>query len=522
MEKWREDAQPEQPASKTDPVETDPVEDDQVEGDRSASGGSAAGHGTWFSRDVPGRTGGANDVAAARTASRAADPDDRAGLEDRVAPDDTKATSTTMNTTPPPGGTSKVPAPGVTSGMPAQRGPEWAHREKRAQRATPTHPVASEGPEGPEGRADPEETRGLRIRPRTTPASSSAGSTGFTARLSAQVPATPRPPRTSLRDPWQEGAETSVLPPAASGPTLPVPATTGPTRTLSAVGTDTDTDTNAGAAVSTAAGADATEHTHDPHEVTIQLDAVRFGDGVLRAMPGKHRSGAGPDVADGPVFVDESGRRSRLYRRIGLAVGLACAAYAVVIVATLLSGNSNAPWVPVPGQEQELPAGKVETSPRPTEPDASPGSSTDPAPGTGPTAEDAGTGTLPSPGADLPAGGAPVAEGGAGETTAPAATPERTAPGPGTGAGAGGSTTTTAPAEPPAASAPADPTAPPGGTGTDPADSPAGEEPVAEEPAGADDLAHAPAEAPAVAAEPPAAQSHPSTAPTAPSPEHVL
>ncbi|WP_345584882.1 hypothetical protein [Streptomyces prasinosporus] len=84
------------------------------------------------------------------------------------------------------------------------------------------------------------------------------------------------------------------------------------------------------------------------------------------------------------MFVDESGRRVRLYRRIGLAVGLACAGYAVVMVATLLSGNSDAPWMPVPGQ-QERPAGKVETSPRPEETGAAPGSGTGLSPGGTPT-----------------------------------------------------------------------------------------------------------------------------------------
>ncbi|MCZ9344788.1 bi-functional transferase/deacetylase, partial [Streptomyces sp. TRM76130] len=66
------------------------------------------------------------------------------------------------------------------------------------------------------------------------------------------------------------------------------------------------------------------------------------------------------------VFVDESGRRGRLYRRIGIAVGLACAVYAVVMVVTLLSGNSDAPWLPVPGKEDGNPAGKVDTTPLPT------------------------------------------------------------------------------------------------------------------------------------------------------------
>ncbi|MFE9925652.1 hypothetical protein ACFYQA_30035 [Streptomyces sp. NPDC005774] len=461
MEQWREDAQPERPRTGTED------EAGLVEDDRPASGSFATDHGTWFSRGVPDRTAGANDGTVARTVSRAAGPDDRAGLKDRVAPDDTKATTTTMSATPPPDGTDKMPAPLAT----------------------------------PEDPATPEETRALRSKPHTTATPPSTGSTGFTARLSTQSPGTPRPPRATLRDPWQEGDGTTVFAPAAA--TLSVPAT--------GAAADMDVDADAGT----------TEHTHDPHEVTIQLDAVRFGDGVLRATPGKHRIGAGPDVADGPVFVDESGRRSRLYRRIGLAVGLACAAYAIVIVATLLSGNSNAPWLPVPGQDQEQPAGKVETSPRPAEPDASPGagSGTGLTPGAEPAVGDADT--LPSPGASLPAGGAPVAEGESGRTTGPSSTPTRTTPGPGTGVGG---PTTTAPAVPPAASAPADPPAPSGSTdtGTDPTTPPAGEDPGAEEPAGADDLAHGPAEAPAVAAENPAAPPNPSTAPTAPSPEHVL
>ncbi|MEF9904246.1 hypothetical protein [Streptomyces sp. P9-A2] len=483
MEQWREDAQPERSGTED--------EADPVEGDRPDSGSSAADRGTWFSRGAPGRTAGANDGTAARTAPRAADPDDRAGLDDRVAPDDTKATTTTMSATPPPGGTSKVPAPGGTSRMPAQRGPEKA---TPTWGAAPTFPAASEDPEGPE---DPEETRVLRIKPHslpTPPSTGSAGSTGFTARLSDRSPGTPRPPRASLRDPWQEGAETSVLPPAAAAPTTAMPA--------AAVDVD----------------ADSTEHTHDPHEVTVQLDAVQFGDSVLRATPGKHRAGTALEAADGPVFVDESGRRSRLYRRIGLAVGLACAAYAIVIVATLLSGNSNAPWVPVPDQEQEQPAGKVETSPEPAEPDASPDSGTGLTPGTEPVTGDADT--LPSPDAGLPAGGAPAAENGSGETTGPSSAPTRTTPGPGTGVG--GAPTTTAPAVPPVATQPAAPTTPSGGTGTDPTTPPAGEDPGDEEPAGAGNLAQAPAEAPAVAAENPAAPPNPSTAPTAPSPEHVL
>lgn len=106
-------------------------------------------------------------------------------------------------------------------------------------------------------------------------------------------------------------------------------------------------------------------HTHDPHEVTVQLDGV--GRQVEELLVRQAKEGADAGAGDGPVFVDETGRRSRRYRRIGMVVGTACAVYAVVIVATLLSGNSDAPWLPVPGQADEQPAGKVDTSPLPAE-----------------------------------------------------------------------------------------------------------------------------------------------------------
>ncbi|MFE2536220.1 hypothetical protein [Streptomyces sp. NPDC059371] len=150
---------------------------------------------------------------------------------------------------------------------------------------------------------------------------------------------------------------------------------------------------------------------HDPHEVTIQLDsASREAD----ARPGRTAAGragrrgrAGKDVpgttesTDGPVFVDASGRRSRRFRRLGMLVAVACAVYAVVIVATLLSGNSNAPWLPVPGQEEDTPAGKVETSPLPTQSVNPAGRGAATAPGAPATAVD---GTTPSPGSSASSG----------------------------------------------------------------------------------------------------------------------
>ncbi len=174
---------------------------------------------------------------------------------------------------------------------------------------------------------------------------------------------------------------------------------------------------------------DSAEHTHDPHEVTVQLDAVLLGDGFVRQV----KEGAGPEAAaDRPVFVDESGRRSRRYRRIGMAVALACGVYAVVIVATLLSGNSNAPWLPVPGQKEDQPAAQVDTPPQPEQsaPSASAGAAT---PGSTPATDEA---TAPSPGVSprRPAAPADAADPGRPGTTAkpsPAAT--RTAPAPGTG-----------------------------------------------------------------------------------------
>ncbi|MBK3630180.1 hypothetical protein JHN59_36350, partial [Streptomyces sp. MBT49] len=101
-------------------------------------------------------------------------------------------------------------------------------------------------------------------------------------------------------------------------------------------------------------GPDATAN--DPGEVTVQLDSLKKG---------RPETDAASDV---PVFVDESGRRSRTFRRIGILVGIACGAYAVVIVAALLSGNAGAPWlpIPVPGQADEKPsAGNVDSPPSP-------------------------------------------------------------------------------------------------------------------------------------------------------------
>ncbi|AWK08929.1 hypothetical protein DDQ41_08325 [Streptomyces spongiicola] len=150
------------------------------------------------------------------------------------------------------------------------------------------------------------------------------------------------------------------------------------------------------------------------------------------------------------MFVDESGRRSRKFRRIGWVLALACAGYAVTLVVALIGGNSNAPSLLIPGQTDDK-ADTAEETPGPSEAPTAPaaaevdpgvpspsGSTTavrsQPAESAGEPvgdrssspAGDSGTGTATPGGAD----------GTGGATTAPQPTPS-TAPG---GAGGGGDT----------------------------------------------------------------------------------
>ncbi|MGV9321207.1 hypothetical protein [Streptomyces sp. NPDC003660] len=163
---------------------------------------------------------------------------------------------------------------------------------------------------------------------------------------------------------------------------------------------------------------------HDPHEVTVQLDSVRA---------------AGPEAADAsdrPVFVDESGRRSRTFRRLGLLVAGLCAGYAAVIGITLLSGSSDAPWLPVP-QKEDKPASRVDSSPVPSaSAPAAPGKRGRTGTGTGtePAAPDTAPVTVaavPVPGRASPSAGATTA---ARPPAAASPTPGRSAP-PAPGAG---------------------------------------------------------------------------------------
>ncbi|MEU1048303.1 hypothetical protein ABZ400_24525 [Streptomyces sp. NPDC005897] len=201
-------------------------------------------------------------------------------------------------------------------------------------------------------------------------------------------------------------------------------------------------------------------HTHDPHEVTVQLDAVHLGDGVLLRADGGHRK-SGPEASDGPVFVDASGRRSRLYRRLGILVGVACAVYAVVIASTLFSGNSDAPWQPVPGQEEGAPAGRVDTTPQPSR-------SAPPSGAAAPQATpSAGAGAATEPGVEAPASGTSGVTGGSTEQAGTTVDPESSVPGtdrnPGDGGATGPDPTQSTQVPPPDTT---DPSAPAGGSGT--------------------------------------------------------
>ncbi|MEV2215310.1 hypothetical protein AB0H86_28425 [Streptomyces sp. NPDC050997] len=255
-------------------------------------------------------------------------------------------------------------------------------------------------------------------------------------------------------------------------------------------------------------GRDDSDPSHDPHEVTVQLDGIgqQLEDMLVRQVKGADGSGDGQDASDGPVFVDESGRRSRLYRRIGIAVGLACAVYAVVIVITLLSGNSNAPWLPVPGQDAGKPAGEVESTTPPT--DSAPrGGTVGSSPGsTTPTAGQ-GTATAETPGAT--ASGATAGPAKPGSSASPKTSPTGTATAPGAGPTVPTPTPTTTPsATGPATPTPSDPGTTPTptptptvttGTGESPApgpgpvaNGPSDPSPIATEPATADPAPPAP------------------------------
>ncbi|MFK4148106.1 hypothetical protein [Streptomyces sp. NPDC004065] len=162
----------------------------------------------------------------------------------------------------------------------------------------------------------------------------------------------------------------------------------------------------------------------------------RTGGGNAAARGGGAGAGGGGFGRDGgadggPVFVDMSGRRSRRFRRFGMAVGLACAVYGVVIVVTLVSGNSNAPWLPVPGQAEHRPSNKVDTSPAPSDPRRPPGTGGGGALPGAPVNTPGGVRQAPGTGPSAPPGSAGPSKPGASVTPRPSASGSTRPPRPG-------------------------------------------------------------------------------------------
>ncbi|WP_327118022.1 hypothetical protein OG206_20185 [Streptomyces sp. NBC_01341] len=182
-----------------------------------------------------------------------------------------------------------------------------------------------------------------------------------------------------------------------------------------------------------------TGHTHEPNDVTVQLDGLGRQLSELPVEPGP------PAPSDGPVFVDESGRRSKTYRRVGWVLAAICAVYAVTLVAAVLGGNSSAPWLPLSGQDEKR-AEKAEVRPAPSEKAVSAAPGATPPPGASATVSGV-PGATPSPGASRPGVTAvPGASASASASVKPPRNNTSSAPAPGNSASVPPAVETSAPA----------------------------------------------------------------------------
>ncbi|MEU5286130.1 hypothetical protein AB0G97_19235 [Streptomyces sp. NPDC020755] len=207
-----------------------------------------------------------------------------------------------------------------------------------------------------------------------------------------------------------------------------------------------------------------TGHTYEPDDATMQLDGLGRQLAELAGEP------APPDGSDGPVFVDESGRRSKTLRRLGWVLASVCVAYAVTLVLAVLGGDSSAPWLPLSETGEKAKAEQAEEVPAPAETAGGPsGDAPEPGPSaSGPAAtEDSGTPGVATPSATSVRESAGRA---GGPSASLAADPSRS---PGAGGPDGGTKPdpTMSTAEPPVDPSPpspepepSDPTTPPAGT----------------------------------------------------------
>ncbi|WP_016908400.1 hypothetical protein [Streptomyces xiaopingdaonensis] len=165
------------------------------------------------------------------------------------------------------------------------------------------------------------------------------------------------------------------------------------------------------------------------------------------------------DAEGRAVFVDSSGGRRRVLRRIGVGLGVVALGYGAMLGLSIVGGNATAPSVLIPGQDDESDHGTVKVEPSASSsgtPDEQPDIAAETAGGTGPGGDAAG-GTSGAVGATGPAT-AP---------TPPAGRPSPTdvpAPGGGSDAAAGGAggTGPTGPDEPPVTDPPTDSSGDPG------------------------------------------------------------
>ncbi|MFF0202133.1 hypothetical protein [Streptomyces sp. NPDC005017] len=298
-----------------------------------------------------------------------------------------------------------------TSGRPRQpSGPAGSRPLPRRERRGAAH---GEGAPAP-GTAGTDATDADWFGKTRGPGGASARTNGSDADATTVLPPVP-----SRRSPYEPGADATVVLPTDGGARRSFPD--GPRTAPAPRDPWADTADVPGPAA-------APVQQHDPHEVTVQMDAVQLGDVTLRPVKGGV-TGQDP-AADGPVFVDETGRRSRTFRRIGMAIGLACAVYAVVIVATVLSGSSDAPWLPVP-QKDDRPAEQVDT-PSPAVESADPSAGPSASQAADPSAT---AGTTPEPGVTAGGPSATSSAGATGTTADPDPTPTGTSlPKPGGGA----------------------------------------------------------------------------------------
>ncbi|MFD7383122.1 hypothetical protein [Streptomyces anulatus] len=217
-----------------------------------------------------------------------------------------------------------------------------------------------------------------------------------------------------------------------------------------------------------------TGHTHEPNDATIQLDGLGR---QLAELPGEP---APPDGSDGPVFVDESGRRSKTYRRLGWVLASVCVAYAVTLVLAVLGGNSSAPWLPLSGTEKA----KAEQAEEAPAPDGTTGGPSGDTPEPGPSASgSAAAEESAAPGDATPsATSVQVPAGSVGSPSASTSAGPSRSTGSGGAGGSGGATKpdpTTSTAGPPVDPTPPSPEPEPSDPTTSPAETP--DPPVQEE-----------------------------------------